>query len=142
MLVNRMRNAALYTLRGMSAAKHKGLKEVLWENVSALMKAKYGRENINRLARDAKIGVGSVQRIKDAEQSTGIELVEKIAKVFHIDAFQLLCANADQEQFRIICEAYNVADDKTRALFSGIAEQILEANRSARADDTRKSDRG
>lgn len=70
-------------------------KVILWQNIVALMRHKYGRENINQLARDAKISPGTVSRIKKIENSTGLDVIERIAGVFRLQAWQLLLPGLD-----------------------------------------------
>jgi transcriptional regulator with XRE-family HTH domain len=70
-------------------------KLILWQNVSALMHARYGRENLTKLASDAKIGPATASRIKQHETSVGIDVVESIAKAFKVDAWQLLVPGFD-----------------------------------------------
>lgn len=62
----------------------------LWENVSALMQAHYGGENLTRLAKEAKFGPGSATRLKEQNTSVGIDILDKLAKVFRIEPWQLL----------------------------------------------------
>lgn len=50
----------------------------------------YGRENLNRLAKGAKIGPGSATRIKEAKTSVGLDVLEKVAKHFKVAAWELL----------------------------------------------------
>lgn len=139
--VNRKRSQQCNTLPAMGGSREKDVKKTLWENVSALMLAKYGRDNLKQLAHDSRVGVASVQRIKEMKTSVGIDIVSKIARSFRLDAYQLLCPNVEQEQFRTICEAYNIANETTRGLFVGFAEQIIDAskpseNLSGQADRT------
>lgn len=51
----------------------------------------WGNENQNRLARDAHVGVATVARIKAGDSSIGLNVVEKIAAVFGLAPWQLLC---------------------------------------------------
>jgi Cro/C1-type HTH DNA-binding domain len=64
-------------------------KRILWANVSALMTARWGEENLNRLAREAKIGPASADRLKKQRTSVGLDVVDKIAKALSVDAWQL-----------------------------------------------------
>jgi hypothetical protein len=70
-------------------------KRVLWRSVSALMRKHYGEENLTRLARDCKIGPGTASRMKEAKTSVGLEIVEKIAKHFHVETWELLVPSFD-----------------------------------------------
>ena len=68
---------------------------VLWENVSALMVATWGKENLTRLSREAKIGPASCSRIKEMQTSVGLDVVDKIAEVFSLEMWQLLTPMLD-----------------------------------------------
>lgn len=66
------------------------LKPVLWANVRALMVHRWGAENLTRLATEAKFGPGTATRIKKAETSVGLDVLEKLAKVLGVEPWQLL----------------------------------------------------
>lgn len=76
-------------------------KALLWENVLALMQAKYGGENLSRLARETGMGPGSASRIKAQETSVGVEVLEKIAEVFGVEPWQLLVPRLGAHLFEI-----------------------------------------
>lgn len=134
MLVNRFRNAAAYTLSGMSDYK---IKDILWGNVLALMEERYGRENINRLAREAKVGVGTVSRMKEAKTSVGVNIVEKIAGLFKMEAFELLMPpkvlklyrTIRNKDFLVLCDAYNETDERGREFLLLNAQTLLQKAR-------------
>lgn len=65
-------------------------RKVLWENVAALMSHHWRGENLTRLAREAGIGPGSATRLKEQKTSVGLELVDKLARVFGLEVWQLL----------------------------------------------------
>jgi transcriptional regulator with XRE-family HTH domain len=83
-------------------------KKALWENVKALMEKKYGKENIKRLAREAKIGTGTASRIKEQRTSVGLDVVEKIARLFKVPPASLLMPLHDK-RLLAIAEAYSVS---------------------------------
>lgn len=66
------------------------IRDVLWQNVRALMIARYGREHLNRFAADAGMAVGNIQRIKRRSTSIGIDIIETIAVKFGLECWQLL----------------------------------------------------
>lgn len=70
-------------------------KTLLWTSVQGLMRARYGGENLNRLARDAKIGPASASRLKAQETSVGLDVVDKIASAFGVESWQLLVPGFD-----------------------------------------------
>lgn len=112
------------------------LKKVLWENVLALMVERYGEENLNRLARDAKIGPGSASRIKEAKTSVGLGIVEKVAKAFDVEPYQLLYPASQQKAFLALCKAYIETDERGREFLGGTAEAMLKrrGDRTGTAD--------
>lgn len=72
-------------------------KAILWANVQALMRKHYGEENLSRLARECGIGLGTATRIKQQQTSVGLEIVDKIAEHFHVQAWQLIVPGFDPE---------------------------------------------
>ena len=80
------------TLPPMSAIDSR---RVLWASVSALMRHHWEAENLNRLSREAGIGLASCARLKAQETSIGLELVDKIAAVFGVETWQLFVPGFD-----------------------------------------------
>lgn len=114
-LVNRFRKADVTTISGMS--KKPSPKATLWANVSALMKAEYGRENLTRLSGDTGIGPGSASRIKAQNTAIGLDVLEKIARKFGIEPWQLLFPVEESEkEFLELCRAWKQADDNRRKM--------------------------
>jgi hypothetical protein len=75
-------------------------KQILWENVKALMVKTYGEENLYKTVKDSKskgipISLGSLQRIKAQDTAVGIDVLDKIASHFELQAWQLLIQNLD-----------------------------------------------
>lgn len=70
-------------------------KEVLWDNLKALMAYHYGKENLTRLAKDSKCGPGTASRIKARNTSVGIEVLGKVSKIFDLQPWQLLIPGLD-----------------------------------------------
>jgi len=67
----------------------------LWANVQALMLKHWEEENLNRLARECKIGPGTAARIKEQKTSVGLETLEKVAETFNLAVWQLLVPGLD-----------------------------------------------
>jgi hypothetical protein len=118
--------------------REKDLKKLLWENVRALMLDKYGRENLTLLAKEAGIGVASIQRIKEMQTSVGIDILEKVAKAFRMEPHQIICPVVDAKHFQTVCIAYNLASNESKALLLGLAEQIIRVHN--RAEQAGKGD--
>lgn len=71
------------------------MKTVIWENISSLMVSNWGKENLTRLSREAKIGPATCSRIKEQNTSVGIEVIEAVAKVFGVQPWQMLVKGLD-----------------------------------------------
>lgn len=97
-LGNRLGNDAIPRLaysQGVDEAPDRTLETTLSTNVRALMRHHWKEENLNRLARDAEIGLATAQRIKDAKTSTRIDVVQRVARVFQLEAWQVLIPDLD-----------------------------------------------
>ena len=57
------------------------------------MQKRYGKENLTRLAADAKIGPGTCSRMKAQETSVGLEVIDKVAALFDVEPWELLVPN-------------------------------------------------
>ena len=62
----------------------------LWTNIQTLMRHRYGRENLTRLARECKFGPATSSRLKSMETSVTLETLNKIADTFGVEPWQLL----------------------------------------------------
>lgn len=72
-------------------------KKVLWENVSALMKREFGKENLTALAKKAGFGPGTSTRLKEQTTSVGLEVIEQLAVAFKVQPWHLLVPDLDIE---------------------------------------------
>lgn len=79
----------------LEGVKNQNAKAILWENVSALMRHHWGKENLSQLSREAQIGLASCTRLKEQQTSVGLELIESVARVFGLQAWQLLISGLD-----------------------------------------------
>lgn len=104
----------------------KPLSTVLWENVRALMIQQWGAENLNRLARDAKIGPGSATRIKEARTAVRINTLEKIARTFGVEPWMLIAPGLSDEKFLEILKAWQHTDGRGKRMLLSAAEGAVE----------------
>jgi transcriptional regulator with XRE-family HTH domain len=70
-------------------------RKALWRAVTKLMQKHYGGENLTRLAKDCKFGPGTASRMKEAKTSVGVEILDKIAKHFQVESWELLVPTFD-----------------------------------------------
>lgn len=77
-------------------------RRVVWASVSALMAKHWQGENLNRLAREAKIGPATAARLKLQKTSVGLEVLDRIADVFHVETWQLLVPSMDAERLPVL----------------------------------------
>jgi hypothetical protein len=114
--------------------ENNNLKKILWENVRALMLVNYGRENLNRLARDTKIGPGSATRIKEQRTAVKIDTLEKIAKHFKVQPWQLIAPGLSDEKFLEVLRAWEDTDGRGRRMLLAAAEGAREEDEPARSE--------
>lgn len=101
-------------------------KRVLWKSVSALMHKHYGEENLTRLARECKIGPGTASRMKEGETSVGLEIIDKIAKRFGVQSWELLVPNFDPSNR----PALQPVSEQERRLYERLREVAKELKES------------
>ena len=75
-------------------------KQILWENLRALMIERYGKENLSLTSKDAKnkglvISLGSLARIKAQETAVGLDVIDSIAQFFGLQSWQILIEHLD-----------------------------------------------
>jgi hypothetical protein len=97
-------------------------KKLLWRAVSALMLKHYGDENLTRLARECKFGPGTASRLKEGATSVGVDIVDKIAKNFHLQAWELLVPSFDPDNR----PALQPLSEQERKLYKRLAEVAKE----------------
>ena len=95
------------------------IRETLWASVRALMLARYKKENINQFASDCGLGVATVQRIKDREQYSRTDTIERIAKTFKVKPWQLLAPGMDDDKFLALVALWNDTDSRGRRMLLG-----------------------
>ncbi len=100
-------------------------KVVLWRSVSALMLKHYGEENLSRLARDCKFALTTSARLKAQETSVGVDIVDKIAKHFHVDPWELLVPTFDPAN-RPTLQPLSETERRLYAKFKQVAQEIKE----------------
>lgn len=100
---------------------------VLWANILALMEHHWGRENLTRLAAGAGIGPGSATRLKQQKTSVGVELLDKIAALFHVHAWQLLVPGLDPKNLPALLPV----SETERAFY----ERLLDAAKALKANN-------
>ena len=87
-------------------------KRILWDNVQSLMTFKFGEVNLykthiesSKHGKDLAISLGSLQRIKACETAIGLDVVDKIAHFFEIEAWQLLVPNLQPDNLPALKQA-------------------------------------
>jgi transcriptional regulator with XRE-family HTH domain len=97
-------------------------KVVLWKSVSALMQKHYGRENLTRLAKECKFGAATAVRLKEGKTSVGLEVIDKIAKQFNVQAWELLVPAFDPSNRPTL----QPLSEQERRLYARLAEAVKE----------------
>lgn len=103
-------------------------KKVLWENVSTLMKRAYGKDNLGKLAKEAKFGPATSTRLKKQETSVGLDVIDRIAATFKVKPWHLLVPKLDMELWpfpSIDPEDYHRLDESERAFVEQTAAHAI-----------------
>jgi hypothetical protein len=87
---------------------------ILWENVSELMLHHWNEINLYRLAKEAGIGLGGASRLKDQKTSARLSTVEKLAKVWKLEPWQLLLPDLDPKNIPV-----TMITDAEKRLYEG-----------------------
>lgn len=135
---------SVYDGRYRTRMSRHNLKQLLWESVAELMKWRYGRENLTKLADDCGIGPGTASRIKERQTEVRLETIEAIAKKFGFEAWQLLVPGFDPknppqlagsdlpEDQQELLQTYRELDVDTRPALINRAKSLREAVVSSR----------
>jgi hypothetical protein len=91
-------------------------KAALWQAILSLMQRHYGEENLLRLSKEAKIGLGSTSRLKAQETSVGVDLIDKVAARFKLEPWQLLVPGFDADRPPELATISPIALDVARML--------------------------
>jgi hypothetical protein len=102
-------------------------KAAIWNAVLSLMRRHYGEENLLRLSKEAKIGLGSTSRLKAQETSVGVDLIDKVAARFKLQPWQLLVPDFDADNPPELASVSPLALDTARML-----DEILDEDRKRR----------
>lgn len=104
--------------------KRPDLRLILWHNVSALMRASWGRENLTRLSKKAGLGPGTVSRLKACETHVQTDTLDAIASVFELHAWQLLVPNIEPGNAPVL-QLASPAERKLYTKFLEFAQAML-----------------
>jgi transcriptional regulator with XRE-family HTH domain len=102
-------------------------KQLLWASVSALMQKHYGGENLTRLAKECKFGPGTASRLKEAQTSVGLDIIDKIAARFHVDVWELLVPGFDPSN-RPALQPISETERELYAKFKELAREAAKTN--------------
>lgn len=83
----------------------KQIKAVLRRNVKALMVAKWDKENISRLAREAGIEQGGAMRVLDTSSMIQLDKIEKVAAALGVQPWELLVPGFDPSNRPLLIES-------------------------------------
>jgi transcriptional regulator with XRE-family HTH domain len=101
----------------------KKLKDVLWENIAALIERR--RTNPWRLSIDAKIGPATMSRLKADGPSPRLDVLERVADALGVEVWQLLKPPSEM--------AYTEEALEIAALFDALPNEFERAKANALA---------
>lgn len=82
----------------------------------------YGKENLTRLAKDCGFGPATSTRLKEAKTSVGLEVIDKLAKHFHVEPWELLVDGFNPDSR----PALQPLTEEERRLYARLAEVAKE----------------
>lgn len=121
----RLRNPLLGYGNTLPAMKKKNVRDVLASNLAHLMSQSPDLSSGPKLAKASGVTQKTINNIVKGRHDPKLTSVEKIAKVFGVEAHQLLCPAAEQTAFLAVCRAYNETDDRGREILNATAEALL-----------------
>ena len=77
-------------------------REVLAENINALMKVNLSLDSNPKLSDKSALGTGSISRIRNADGAVNLDTLDKLAKCFELQAWQLLVPEMDPTSPRVL----------------------------------------
>jgi len=98
-------------------------KATLWHNMHALMVEHYGKEHLTRLAEECDIGPATATRIKQQKTSVGMDVIERIAARFDVEAWQLLVPGFDAKNPPVL-QPVNEFERRLRDSIRNVAQLI------------------
>jgi DNA-binding Xre family transcriptional regulator len=101
----------------------KKLKDVLWENISALIEAR--QTNARRVSVEAKIGAATMHRLKSEGTSARLDVLERVADALNVEPWQLLKPPSEV--------AYSEEALELAALFDALPNEFERAKANALA---------
>lgn len=96
--------------------------KVLGENLLALMKAHPDLGSNPKLATRTKLGTGTISRLKNGQVDANLETLERLAKAFHVEPWQLLVPGLHPSNLPTL----QPISEQERRLYARIAEAMKE----------------
>lgn len=116
-------------------------KAVLWHNVSTLMRTRYGKENLTKMASEASIGPATASRIKEQRTSVGVDVLDALAALFKVEPWQLLLPELQAAQRKTLTAwPFSIEPGKVRELPPDAIGKI-EAYIQSKLDDVAADDK-
>lgn len=119
----------------------KDSRQQLWSNLSALMKLRYGKENLNRLAKDPQVSPGTIFRIKEQRTSVGLDVLDKLAYGIGVNPENLISPffdpltskstpqNLSHQAQEIASALAAIQDKQVQAQAYSLAKQVVDFGR-------------
>jgi hypothetical protein len=96
----------------------------LWQNIQALMKKRYGSENLSRFSEDCGFAQSTASRIKAQKTATGLDKIDMIARAFGLASWQLLVPGLDPENPPAL-QPVNDAEREIWKRWRAVAKEIV-----------------
>lgn len=109
-------------------------KQILWENLQALMFQRYGEENLYRLYKESntEISLGSLSRIKAQETAVGLDVLDRLANFFCVTPAMLITKGLDRHPLDEYKKDFDSAADNQKSM---LLVMLASLNRDSNIND-------
>jgi transcriptional regulator with XRE-family HTH domain len=113
-----------------------GTAAILAANLRALMLATFGRTSSPQVAKKSGVAQRTINNVEKGRFDPKLSTIDAIARVFGLEAYQLLCPVNEEKEFLRVAQAWQQADALGRELLAGAADTVIRRHVRAEARRT------
>ena len=90
------------TTHNARMSQAKATRDVLAENLNLLMGAFPSLDSNPKLARKAKLGIGTIARVRNSDAAANLDTLDKLASCFDLQPWQMLVPGLDPKRLPVL----------------------------------------
>lgn len=90
------------TTHNARMSQAKATRDVLAENLNLLMGAFPSLDSNPKLARKAKLGIGTIARVRNSDAAANLDTLDKLASCFDLQPWQMLVPGLDPKHLPVL----------------------------------------